>query len=157
MTEKIAKTLSVPPSGLRWQCPTGQFAFSTTAELEPASDVVAQPTAMDALRFSLTTDARGQNVYVRGPRGTGRKTMVRRLLDEVNDTPLERPDHCYVHNFAQPGKPRLISLGAGQGRQFRRAMARLADAIGQDLPKALESEHLAAERMAAWLEKTGNE
>ncbi|MEM9057508.1 MAG: Lon-like protease helical domain-containing protein, partial [Pseudomonadota bacterium] len=146
MTENT-KTLRVTGEGLRWRCPTDGMTFETTAELEPGNEVVAQPTAAEALRFSLNTAAQGQNVYVRGPRGTGRTTMVRRLLDELEPQPLDRPDHCFVNNFAQPDKPRLISLAAGEGRQFRRAITQLATAIGEDLPQALEAEDLAAERL----------
>ena len=66
------------PEQLRWKCNLDIIPFETTAEVDPAHGVVGQPTALEALKFGLQCLARGQNVYVRGARGTGRMRMVRR-------------------------------------------------------------------------------
>ena len=110
--------------------------------------VLAQPTASEALAFGLATPARGQNVFVRGPRGTGRMTMVREALKTVSHHATDRPDRCYVNNFDRPDRPRLLSLPTGEARNFKRLMEQFADFIGSDLPKAMETESLTAERVA---------
>jgi len=133
---------------VRWRCPEGAFEFETTADLAPGREIVAQPIARDALAFGLATAARGQNVYVRGPRGTGRMSMVREALAGLERRRPERPDRCYVHNFDQPDRPRLVSLPPGEARHFRRRVRELAEFIANDLPHALDSEPLASERLA---------
>ncbi len=137
-------------TALRWSCDLDCLRFETTAEVGPATDS-AQPTARDALDFGLRIRAPGQNVYVRGLRGTGRRTMVRRMLQELALV-AERPlDRCYVHNFRRPDRPRLLSLPAGQGRLFQKRMRELAEFVSDDLPKALESAPLVSERAAVEL------
>ena len=146
MDDSVAKATSLSAETLRWRCEQTKLGFETTADVQPIDGVLAQPTAHEALEFGVKTTARGQNVYVRGPRGTGRKTMVREKLERIQRQVAEPCDRCYVHNFKRPDRPRLLSLPGGCGRRLRRHLRELADFIGRDLPKALESEALAAER-----------
>jgi lon-related putative ATP-dependent protease len=122
--------------------------FKTTEEVEPAAGVVGQDAAVDALRFGLEIKAPGQNIFVRGLSGTGRLTLVRRQLEEARLTPATTKDQCYVHNFSQAERPRLITLGAGEGQAFRRRIDRLVDFIRDDLSGALSSEGIKARRGA---------
>ena len=73
--------------------------------------------------------APGQNIYVRGLSGTGRTSLVQSVLAELKPPARRRLDRCYVHNFSQPDRPRLITLPAGQGPQLRRQMRQAADFI----------------------------
>jgi ATP-dependent Lon protease len=110
--------------------------------------VVNQSAAREALRFGLECDAPGQNVYVRGMRGTGRLTMVRQLLQDMALRSHSKYDRCYVHHFSRPDRPRLITLPVGQVREFRRRICELAAFIRDGLMQALEAEPYAAERSA---------
>ncbi len=145
---------------LRWKCDHDTMAFETTAELDPVKGVLGQPTAYDALMFGLQCMAPGQNVYVRGPRGTGRITMVRRLLNQLQPQSDNKRDFCYVHHFARPDHPRLITLPPGQAPQFRRQMIGFAEFLEEGLTKALESEphvsnrHAIQEALQAEIRKT---
>lgn len=125
---------------LRWECDGNKFEFETTAQVDPAKEIVGQQAAQEALMFGLECLAPGQNVYVRGARGTGRLTMVRKLLAELAPTTDAKKDRCYVHNFVRLDRPRLITLDAGTATAFRKQVGKLADFIVDDLPKALESE-----------------
>ncbi len=145
-TELAPRALSV--EALRWRCDADTLPFDTTDDVKPAAGVIGQDAAVEALRFGLETDAPGQNIFVRGLVGTGRLTLVRRLLDEIHPPRSQVTDHCYVHNFAQPEHPRLITLPAGQGSKFRREVGKLADFIRDDLQGALLSEGIKARRRA---------
>ncbi|RME38970.1 MAG: ATP-binding protein, partial [Planctomycetota bacterium] len=131
---------AVPPDDLRWRCDPQSLSFTSTEEVQPVTGVVGQETAAEALRFGLQTTAPGQHIFVRGPIGSGRLTLVRRLVETLRLSCPEVRDRCYVHNFNQPDRPRLIVLPRGQGTVFRRQVDRLADFIREDLPTALESE-----------------
>lgn len=138
----------LPPVALRWRCDPQRLAFATTNDVQPITGVVGQTAALEALQFALTTRAAGQNVFVRGLTGTGRMTLVRRLLEEIRPSCPNAPDHCYVHNAAQPDRPRLVSLPRGTARRFERLVNELADYIRDDLAKALGAQRI-AERKAA--------
>ena len=136
------------PDALRWQCDPARLAFKTTSEVKPVVGVVGQDDAVEALRFGLQTSAPGQNIFVRGLTGTGRMTLLKRLLEDTQlSCPLTR-DRCYVHNFAHPDRPRLITLMPGRAKQFRRRIDKLADFIEQHLGPALSSDSVKARRAA---------
>ncbi|MHC4101182.1 MAG: Lon protease family protein [Planctomycetota bacterium] len=134
------------PGNLRWRCEAESLPFTTTDDVEPAPGVIGQDAAIDALRFGLETRAAGQNVFVRGLMGTGRMTLVRRVLEELKPTRPTTRDRCYVHNFAQPDRPRLVSLPQGQTRRFRRLVDEMADFIRDDLRRALSAERIRARK-----------
>ncbi len=133
---------------LRWRCDPASLPFETTADVEPIAGIVGQPSAIEALRFGIECDAPGQNVFVRGLAGSGRMTLVARLLDELRPTCTARYDRCYVHNFTQPDRPRLVTLPAGKGRAFRRFVRELAAFVRDELREALDAEPVRARRQA---------
>lgn len=136
-------------SQLRWQCDPNLFSFETTADLEITDSLVGQETARDALLFGIECLAHGQNVYVRGPRGTGRITMVRQLLRQLQMKTRKKRDRCFVNNFLKPDRPRLITLPPGTGNEFRKAMGEFTDFVADDLRKLLDTEPLLSQREAA--------
>ena len=136
----------VPPALLRWKCNLDVLPFETTAEIDPVQGVVGQPTAYEALKFGIQCLAQGQNVYVRGARGTGRITMVRQMLKDFAPVTPAKRDFCYVHNFRRLERPRLITLPPGQAGAFRKSMEKLAEFVEDGLPKAIESEPHASHR-----------
>ncbi|MCZ6596878.1 MAG: AAA family ATPase, partial [Planctomycetota bacterium] len=138
----------LPANALRWRCDPESLPFETTAEVEPVAGVVGQQSAVEALRFGIESDAPGQNVFVRGLTGTGRMTMVRRLLDELMPSCPIKQDRCYVHNFKQPDRPRLITVPPQHGRELRRQVQELSDFVRKGLVDALETDAMLARREA---------
>lgn len=134
-------------SALRWRCDPGSLGFASTGEVEPADGIIGQANALEALRFGLEFGAPGQNVYVRGLTGTGRLTLVRRLLEDLRPPTPPGPDYAYVHNFDQLDRPRLLRLPRGRGEQFRERVSELCRFIQEDLGEALDSENLKAQRL----------
>ncbi|MFO0455210.1 MAG: Lon-like protease helical domain-containing protein, partial [Planctomycetota bacterium] len=141
--------LRLDSTQLRWQCDPSQFSFETTNELESTDTLVGQETARDALLFGIECSAHGQNVYVRGPRGTGRITMVRQLLRQLQVKTNKKRDRCFVNNFLKPDRPRLITLPPGTANEFRKAMFEFSQFVANDLRKLLDTEPLLSQREAA--------
>ncbi len=125
---------------LRWKCDVENLPFETTEDLKSNARVVGQPTAREALEFGLLCLAPGQNVYVRGQRGTGRRKLVLELLSQLRPECDKLCDFCYVQNFDHPDRPRLIKLPAGAGNDFRVAMNGFATFVEDELGKALDGE-----------------
>jgi ATP-dependent Lon protease len=136
----------LPYTALRWSCEGSKLDFTTTDEVQPIAGVVGQASAVDALRFGIETDAHGQNVFVRGLVGTGRVNMVRRLLIDMMPVVKLKRDRCYVHNFAEADRPRLITLPQGMGRIFRKRVRELAEFVRDGLGEALSSDAVKARR-----------
>lgn len=143
-----AKETEVSPELLRWSCNLDSLHFETTLEVDPVNGVVGQPTAYEALKFGIECLAPGQNVYVRGARGTGRMTMVRQMLKELDPQTDSKRDFCYVHNFKRPDHPRLITLPPGTAHDFRREMQLVAEFFEEGLTKSLDSEPHLSDRRA---------
>ncbi|MEZ4241842.1 MAG: Lon-like protease helical domain-containing protein [Myxococcota bacterium] len=132
----------MPADALRWQCPAACVDFATTAEVAPAEGVVGQQKAVDALRFGLSIDAPGQNVYVRGLTGSGRLSLVRDLLRTVQPGSPEGPDHCYVHGFTPPDQPRRLTLPRGAAPAFAERMDEVVRFVVEDLPDLVNTDSL---------------
>lgn len=139
MTKKYHSS-RLPGDHVRWECNPDIFDFETTDQVELINEVLGQATARDALLFGIQCDAPGQNVYVRGARGTGRTKMVELLLEELQPQTDKKRDYCYVHNFTRAQNPRLITLMPGEAPKFKKAITELAQFAEEGLQKALESE-----------------
>ncbi|MGE3163323.1 MAG: Lon protease family protein [Planctomycetota bacterium] len=140
--------LRVATPRLRWRCDPATLDFKTTAEVEPVLDVIGQDEAVESLRFGLEIDAPGQNVFVRGLVGVGRLTLLHRLLETVQlYCPLPQ-DRCYVHNFDEPDRPRLLTLPRATARALRKRVDEMIDFIREELAPALESDALRDRRDA---------
>ena len=131
---------------LRWQCDPAMFEFETTSDIDPSAGVLGQPTAQEALEFGIQCMSPGQNIFVRGPRGTGRIRMVRHLLETLKPQTDKLKDRCYVHNFDRPDRPRLITLMAGQAPKFRAKMQALGEYVNEGLSEALDGEPYLSQR-----------
>ncbi len=130
----------LPCEKLRWRCEPSVFRFQTTNDVEPIEGVAGQDTAIEALRFGLEVGAPGQNIFVRGLTGTGRSTMVKRLVESIRPGTPRAPDRLYVHNFDELDRPHLLTLRRGTGRAFRNRVEEFVRFIREDLKGTLTSE-----------------
>jgi len=129
-------------------CDPSVFDFKTTDELSELDHFVGQDRALQAAKFAFGMKGRGYNLFAFGPRGTGKSSLVRRLLNEkVRERPLPR-DWAYINNFDAPHKPRAISFPAGKARGFAEAMTQLVDDLKATIPQAFEKEEYRQRRDA---------
>jgi len=126
-----------------------EVACSTTETMEPTDAIIGQDRAQKALRFGLEIQEKGFNIYVAGMPGTGRRTAVKKFLNELAKTKPRADDWVYVNNFANPYEPLAIRLPPGTGSQLRTDMASFVAEARRALPRAFESEDYAARRQEA--------
>ncbi len=125
---------------LCWHCDPNQFAFETTDDLEDLSEILGQARALDAIRFGIGIRQQGFNLFVLGPPGMGKRTTVRQFLErQAEDEPVPS-DCCYVNNFEQTSKPKLLCLPPGMGSQLRQDMDSLIEDLQTSIPSALKAE-----------------
>ncbi|HUO86878.1 MAG TPA: AAA family ATPase [Thermoanaerobaculia bacterium] len=122
------------------------FGFETTAEAEPLTDIVGHPRATAALSFGVDIEHPGFNVFALGPAGIGKHHAVAHFVERGAAERPAPPDWCYVHNFEQPHRPRLLRLSAGVGRRLAADMERLVRELGSTLAAAFESDEYQARR-----------
>jgi len=127
----------------------GQVGCATTEALEPTEEIIGQDRAQKALGFGLEIREKGFNIYVAGLPGTGRRTAVKKFLDELAKTKPRADDWVYVNNFANPYEPLAIRLPAGMGEQLKSDMASFIAEARRALPHAFDSEDYAAKRQEA--------
>src|SRR5262249_21701951 len=107
---------------------------------------IGQPRAAEAIAFALEVGARGFHLYAAGSPGTGRESAVLEAVRSFAATRPTPPDWVYVHNFAEPDRPRTFSIPAGQGRKLAKAMTTFLEAAQREIPHAFESEEYARRR-----------
>ena len=100
-------------TALCWHCDTEQLAFQTTDDLEDLTEILGQARAVEAIGFAVGMRRPGYNLYALGPDGIGKHTVVRRFLEETAAADPAPPDICYVSNFDEPRKPKVLSMPAG--------------------------------------------
>lgn len=125
---------------LRRHCDTARLTFVTTADLDDLAEGIGQMRAIEAAHFGIGMRHAGYNLYVMGPPGCGKRTLIRHLLDRRVAEEVPPVDWCYVHNFAQPHKPRAIHLPAGMGVRFRDDMQQLVTELQSAIPAVFEGE-----------------
>ena len=126
-----------------------QVDCSTTETLKPSEEIIGQERAQKALRFGLEIRDKGFNIYVAGMAGTGRKTAVKKLVEELAKTKPKADDWIYVNNFANPYEPNAIRLPPGMGSRLKTDMASFINEARRALPRAFESEDYATKRQEA--------
>src|SRR5262245_52928683 len=118
----LRERLAVKPEDLRRRLDPATLPFQTTAEVTPVKTTIGQPRAAEAIAFALDVGARGFHLYVAGSPGTGRESTVLEAVRSFAATRSTPPDWVYVHNFAEPDRPRALPIPAGQGRRLAKAM-----------------------------------
>jgi lon-related putative ATP-dependent protease len=126
-----------------------QVGCATTEALEPTEEIIGQERAKRALGFGLEIQEKGFNIYVAGLPGTGRRTAVKKFLDELAKTKSRADDWVYVNNFANPFEPLAIRLPPGMGARLKSDMASFITETRKALPRAFDSEDYAAKRQEA--------
>jgi len=134
------KAAALSAEQLRRRCDPARFEFRTTGELADLADAPGQARATGAILFGVDIQREGYNLFAMGPEGLGRRTMVRRILEQQAQGSAVPPDWCYVFNFATPHRPCALKLPPGRAPKFQQDMERLVEDLRAGIPAALETD-----------------
>ena len=141
------KSYEVPAEKLSWQCDLSGFDFDCTKELAPLGEFIGQNRAIRAIEFGLSMELDGYNIYVAGLTGTGKTSAVmshiKKLVEKKQLEDHKLCDWCYLYNFADPDRPRLISFPKGKGKAFR-------DQVSNLLQKWCVNSIMPSQRFVLW-------
>ncbi len=76
------------PSDLAWRCEEEWLPWERSAEVEPATGIVGQNRAVEAIGFGLGMSGVGYDVFVTGLAGTGRQTTSRPPNADLSENPI---------------------------------------------------------------------
>jgi len=131
----------VPVRDLRLHIDPKSLKVRSTGQLCPATQgIVGQDRAIEALKFGIGMHDPEYNIYIAGPSNTGATYIARAFLEEVASKEPPPPDWCYVYDFKEPDKPRALRLAKGRGKELKKAMDDLIEALGKDVPTAFNTD-----------------
>ena len=115
-----------------------ELEFDLTTEVHPLEGVIGQERAVQAIEFGLNMNVSGYNIFVTGIEGTGKSTIVTKLVKNNASNQKVQSDWCMVNNFKDGYKPNVIALPAGTAADFGKAMAKMISDLRIELPKAFQ-------------------
>lgn len=126
------------------KCDSRKFEFTTTAELEERLSALGQDRAISAVELGINIKSKGYNLFCLGPEGTGKTSLVKRILEKEAKTRPTPDDWAYVYNFDEPYKPKAISFPAGEASEFAKDIDDLIENFSDSIPAIIDSEEYKA-------------
>jgi len=140
VTKAAATPAELTPEKLRWHCDPSRIPFETTAQAELLEGVIGQDRAIRALKMGVELAAPGYNIFVCGLAGTSRGGMIVRMIEEIHPDTTASPDRCYVNNFKNLDRPRLLTLPRGLANGFKKDMQSGIEFLRRRIPQVFEGE-----------------
>ena len=126
------------------KCDPKKFKFSSTAELEERLSALGQDRALSAVEIGINIQSKGYNLFCLGPEGTGKTSLVKRVLVEEAKKRPPPDDWAYVYNFDEPYKPQAVNFPAGTAAEFAKDIDKLIETLSVSIPAILESDEYKA-------------
>jgi predicted ATP-dependent protease len=134
----MLEQFAIAPEDLRRVCDPDQFDFEDTSELQPLTSVIGQERAVQAIDFGLNMKSAGYNIFVTGPVGTGKQTIVGDIVGKHAQKQPRPDDWCLVNNFQDEYRPAAIAVPAGRAFELSKGMNKLVSDLRTALPKIFE-------------------
>ncbi len=132
--------VALSPERLLRRCPAESLPFSTTSELADPEGPLGQGRAVEALELGISLRGPGHHLFALGPPGVGKRTVVAQVLARRAAAQRAPDDWCYLNDFADPQRPRVLRLPAGRAVRFRADMDRMVEDLRAAIPAVLEGE-----------------
>jgi lon-related putative ATP-dependent protease len=143
---KIKVGESLKTTALRAVCDPAALGFKTTDELPRLEEVIGQPRAFRALEMGMELSGPGYNVFALGLPGSGKTTLIREHLERRAANEPDPYDWCYVNNFDDPHRPRLLRLPKGQALKLRKDVHELIQRCEQEIQRIFASEEYSSQQ-----------
>lgn len=127
-------------------CNPNIFNFETTADIKEYNTIYGQDRGIKALEFGTQVKVKGYNIFVEGPTGVGKTMYTRNYLENICKKMKTPSDWCYIYNFDDPNEPVAVSLPAGQGKEFQKAMDNFIKEVRVDIKSTFDNEDFEKEK-----------
>jgi lon-related putative ATP-dependent protease len=122
--------------------------FLSTDGMAQLPGLIHQPRAREAIGFGTCITQSGFNIFAVGDTAGRVRDSVRLMLDEAALSQPAPSDWVYVYNFADPQRPKALSLPAGRAPALQKAVHDLIEELKVALPAVFESEDYQKQRGA---------
>jgi hypothetical protein len=136
----MERSFELKPEELARQLDPDILGFASTDDVAEGSCIMQQDRAMSAISFGLKIRCDGYNLYIAGPSGTGRNTVIQETIRALAAQQQQPDDICYLFNYHNNDEPRAITLPAGKGRELHEDMEELIKDLDTDIEQAFASE-----------------
>ncbi|TXJ09211.1 MAG: ATP-binding protein [Acinetobacter sp.] len=113
---------------------------SSTKRIKPLNNFLGQDRAKASVEAGIGLPYSGYNIFAVGTAGLGKRTMIKRLLQQHAKELPTPSDWIYVNNFSDARQPIALELTAGQAPKFQKAMHDMWVAILQQLERRFSAE-----------------
>ncbi|WAU77634.1 Lon protease family protein [Acinetobacter sp. TR3] len=122
---------------------------SSTKRIKPLNNFLGQDRARASVEAGISLPYSGYNIFAVGTAGLGKRTMIKRLLQQHAKSMPTPNDWVYVNNFKNPRQPIALRFPAGQGIKFQNALQQTWQIILKQLERrfSAESYHNRIERI----------
>lgn len=144
--QTIKQKASLSPTSLKRTVDYTQFEFETTEQVPELTSIVGQDRGRTVMEFGLNINKVGYNIYVSGIPGTGKTTFTHSMVKSFAQTEAELFDWCYVYDFEDGHKPKVLKLPVGMGKSLQKDMEDLVQNLKTDIPRAFDEESYQKER-----------
>ncbi len=113
---------------------------ASTKRIKPLNNFLGQDRARASVEAGIALPYSGYNIFAVGTAGLGKRTMVKRLLQQHAKT-METPnDWVYVNNFQNQRQPIALELPSGQGPKFQAMLNQSWQTILKQLERRFTAE-----------------
>lgn len=113
---------------------------SSTRRIKASNNFLGQNRARASVEAGISLPYSGYNIFAVGTAGLGKRTMIKRMLEQHAKSLPTPSDWVYVNNFEQPRQPLAFEFTAGQGLKFQKSMHEAWLSILQQLERRFSAE-----------------
>lgn len=129
---------------------------ASTKRIKPLNDFLGQERARASVEAGIGLPYSGYNIFAVGTAGLGKRTMIKRLLQQHAKNMPTPPDWVYVNNFVHPRQPIALQLPAGQASKFQSLIHQTWQTILKQLQRRFSAE-IYHNRVEGIRQQTGHE
>jgi len=129
-------------------CNPDNFTFETTAEVDGFTKFIGQERALEAVDFGIGIRHQGFNLFVLGPEGSGRHSVVQTFINDKAVSEQTPSDWCYVQYFKHNHCPLALEFEPGKGFIFKQEIYELIDMLKTTIPSVFEEESYQSRKYA---------
>lgn len=113
---------------------------TSTKRIKPLNDFLGQDRARASVEAGISLPYSGYNIFAVGTAGLGKRTMIKRLLQQHAKNMKTPNDWVYVYNFKFPRQPIALQLPTGQAPKFQAALHQTWQIILKQLERRFTAE-----------------
>ena len=121
-------------------CPNLEKIPSSTRRIKASNNFLGQNRARASVEAGINLPYSGYNIFAVGTAGLGKRTMIKRLLEQHAKSLATPSDWVYVNNFENARQPLALEFTAGQGVKFQKSMHDVWLSILQQLERRFSAE-----------------